>query len=174
MAPECVLRWDLSASAPALIHPRYGAMQISTDASDGVEFEVAAELASGRISGTVRVVRPADNPLAGRWTQVAERLCDQTAMQPPRTPIRELVFTAKGEFSVTWQPFEIYKDYWGTYGFDKSTATLTLQPQSSNFMPRNAGLTGKARMTDQGLLEVTGFLFGTRTESPSCQALFER
>ncbi len=38
----------------------------------------------------------------------------------------ELKLTAGGEFDVTWQPFEAYRDYWGTYTYDAATRRLVL------------------------------------------------
>jgi hypothetical protein len=46
-----------------------------------------------------------------------------------------MVFEADGTFTVTWTPFELYKDYWGTYDYDLASGALSLQVEGGNYIP---------------------------------------
>ncbi len=53
----------------------------------------------------------------------------------PELSIEELHFDADGSFSVTWIPFEVYKDYWGTYAYDLATGSISLSVAGGNYVP---------------------------------------
>ena len=53
----------------------------------------------------------------------------------PELSVQELHFDASGGFSVTWIPFEVYKDYWGTYTYDLATGALSLTVEGGNYVP---------------------------------------
>ncbi len=60
------------------------------------------------------------NPLVGGWRQSGWKLCEPTQSLPEGSldpPLEELLFKADGTFSVSWTPFESYKDYWGRYRY---------------------------------------------------------
>ena len=54
---------------------------------------------------------------------------------PAERSIGELEFRADGTFSVTWVPFETYRDYWGRYTLDLRTGRLNLQVETGNYVP---------------------------------------
>jgi hypothetical protein len=68
--------------------------------------------------------------------------------------IRELHFHDRG-FSVTYQPFEAYKDYWGTYEWNASDGTITLSIGEGNTKPAAFDGVGKARLVNEQLLELS-------------------
>src|SRR5262245_9308943 len=73
--------------------------------------------------------------LVGTWHQ-EEAACG-TAQ-----PVRELIFSADGRFSVTWLPFETYKDYWGAWRYDAATRVLTLSVENGNRVPSDIAPSG--------------------------------
>ena len=46
-----------------------------------------------------------------------------------------MIFRADGSFSVTWNPFETYTDYWGTYSFELDTGSIDFTITGGNRMP---------------------------------------
>ncbi len=64
--------------------------------------------------------RAQQNPIVGSWEEKGWRLCTPVQTLPADAmdkPILELLFNGDGTFSVTWLPFEKYKDYWGRYSY---------------------------------------------------------
>ena len=61
--------------------------------------------------------------------------CGGNEVVPVRA-IQELLFEADGTFSVTWTPFELYRDYWGKYEYELETGGLSLQVEGGNYTPR--------------------------------------
>jgi len=60
--------------------------------------------------------------------------CTGTSFVPVHL-IEELVFDADGTFTVTWFPFEVYKDYWGPYTYDLETGSIHLTALDGNYIP---------------------------------------
>lgn len=101
------------------------ALRIHDDAPLGVMTIVSADYQDHSIAGRIAIYDPDTMPLVGFWSQNTQE-CD------PDSIIRKLVFNADGTFSVTWEPFEVYKDYWGDYTFDTQSGQLTLDVKSGN------------------------------------------
>jgi hypothetical protein len=78
----------------------------------------------------------------------------------PSQPIRELVFRADGEFGVTWEPFELYRDYWGTYTYDLEQGSLDLSRFSGNYVPDDADGQGSFSLDEQGRLLLSEIWLG--------------
>jgi hypothetical protein len=96
--------------------------------------------ASGGAGGAVTCV-PATNAMeAGTWVEIAQIPCNGGAEHAPVFPIKEFILEwggdSAGRFKVTWQPFETYVDYWGSYTLDRGTA-LTLKPEDGNYIPKD-------------------------------------
>lgn len=66
-------------------------------------------------------------------------------------PVRELIFEADGHYSVTWLPFETYKDYWGRYRCDPHSRALSLTVEAGNYNPPDGALAGEVRVEDHPL-----------------------
>jgi hypothetical protein len=83
------------------------------------------------------------------------------------TPIGELEFTADGHFSVTWRPFETYKDYWGSFRLDPDTGALLLSVAGGNDIPAALDLQGKASMAADGALVLEDMFLGRPSWGPA-------
>ena len=139
--------------------------EISPDAAPGTMVMLSGTYDGHGLSGPVQVYRAADNPLVGTWHQ-SEEGC------PAESAVRELVFTGGGEFSVTWTPFESYKDYWGTYTYDAATGAISLDIESGNQVPDDAVTEGTATLTD-GALAFDRLFLGTPGQAAGpCRADF--
>lgn len=126
------------------------------------------------------IVRPTSaNPLVGYWRQSGWKFCTPVArltaeqMDPP---IDELWFRSDGTFTVTWVPFERYKDYWGHYTYDESTGALELAIEHGNYVPRDFVGKGTAKVEGQRLT-LDGVRLGTKkakNRPEVCQLTFSR
>ena len=112
--------------------------------------------------------------LVGLWRQV-EIEC--SGAQPSEL-VRELEFKAPGAFSVTFLPFETYRDYWGQVDFDPAAGRLTLTVEGGNQEPENAILSGSAHLEGDGRrLVLEGFNLGNAHHYNSgwpCRYVFAR
>ncbi|MFN7165003.1 MAG: hypothetical protein ACK4P2_09325, partial [Hyphomonas sp.] len=86
-------------------------------------------------------------------------------------PVRELIFHPDGTFSLTWTPFEIYKDYWGAYTFEDGR--LHLSPEDGNHIPADAAFAGTAEVAG-GALRLAPGLFGSPRQGVACAEPFSR
>lgn len=150
-----------------------GAVQLALTetATPGGSFELQARYGSkARMRDAVYVYDKARWPLEGIWSQPRD-LCVNGR-------IGELELS-RGGFSVTWQPFESYKDYWGSYTFERdegetAQGTLTLKTTGGNYLP--FGKTDhslKVKVEDDMLTMVDGN-FGSNRGSGICNAPFRR
>ena len=163
---EC---WGSPSVAPesaAKVTADGGGVQISPQATDGEQIPVSV-LVDGRVvKGAIRVVDPMAHPLAGRWIERSVR-CDAPQQTAGHQPIKELEFAADGRFSVTWAPFETYRDYWGSYAFDPKRGSLSFQVTGGNHVPVDLHLVGTARLSDtMHILTLSGLSLG-EPEGPS-------
>ena len=110
-------------------------------------------------------------PLQGIWSQ------DRS--QCGRRAIGELEIS-KARFSVTWQPFETYKDYWGTYDFEPaeegaSAGRLSLRIEGGNYIPDGAeSLTLEVSVDGDTLVVSEGSFGGEGYGARTCEAPFTR
>ena len=172
-------RWSVSPSNGATTDPVSGELTIDASVPSGSEFTVTAEVDDGQhaVTAKVYVYTPEGNPFVGFWREEAQFSCDDGAEVIPEFPIEELVFAADGSFAVTWQPFESYVDYWGTYEFDLLKGTLGLTITSGNFVPDDTDGEGQFAVDDPGNLVLTGLWLGTShstTGPPNCGHRFSR
>lgn len=163
--PNGCLQID-EVEGPGKLSADGAAVQVGADAASGANVFVRGHVGNSKISGRIIVYEPAVLPLVGRWSQ-REGECMGAE------PLRELVFNGDGTFTVTWAPFEVYKDYWGTYTFDAETGRLVLVPEGGNHVPTDAGLNGVALLDPEGLDPGAGF-FGSPMQGKSCSAPFRR
>ncbi|NEX92234.1 hypothetical protein G3573_05590 [Caulobacter sp. 17J65-9] len=172
--PQVCIKW-LRSSAPAYVRiARDGrSVRVSADAPPGLIVTLKAKVGTEVIEGKIRVVGTGEGPLAGTRRQTAVA-CE--GGPDPSTPVGELKFTAAGEFAVTWQPFEVYRDYWGTYVYDAATRRLTMNATDGNNVPAQLDLDGEARLLDDGSLALSGLWLGEPTPGAarSCNYTFGR
>lgn len=147
--------WSISPTAGASINPRTGLLRIDKDTPPGSVYTVTAAVHNGRAAPEidVHIYTLADSPLIGKWKERKQYACNNGEETTPAEPIRELVFDADGTFSVTWFPFEVYRDYWGTYSYENTTGDLRLIIDHGNYIPEDFDGTGNARLDeDQDLI----------------------
>jgi hypothetical protein len=113
-----------------------GVLKVAADASGGVTFRVYADIEHGRriVSNDVFVNTPQSNPLLGGWRQIAEIPCDGSSEIATAYPPLSLEFLGN-RFEAVWFGFEIYKDYWGFYTFDRTSKHVTLAVLYGNYVP---------------------------------------
>jgi len=151
--------WALDTKGLGTLDAKTGALAVAASARPGTRAKVNAELtvrgARQRLQSEVVVIDPAPQPWAGTWQESARLACDANgkAGGPDPTPtdkaplMRELVLNEDGSFTVTWFPFERYKDYWGTYTLDRKTGAVTFTVTGGNSVPPpGADLTGTLRI----------------------------
>lgn len=186
---EACVVWSIEPSgAGATIDAASGLLAVDPAAPHGATFVVTADVESGRRLLTIDVLVYTDegNPLAGLWTESGRLSCtrEEGEALPAEGGIGELVFRAEGRFAVTWRPFEVYKDYWGSYTFDAVTGALTLTVDGGNYVPPDVdgegtfSLPGGDAGTGEPSLVLHQIWLGTREREthvvPSCGHSFRR
>jgi hypothetical protein len=128
----------------------------------GAKFVVTAEIEQGRAQRQIPVFVYTDaaQPLVGFWKQQSKSDCEPGKTSLPEDVIHEMEFRADGSFSVTWTPFEVYRDYWGKYKFDPAVRSLSLQIEHGNYVPDDFHGAGRYRLKDKDTLELTGIYLG--------------
>lgn len=162
---RCTTDW--SVTGPATLSPDRTAVSIGADAAVGATVTVAFRHLGKPVGKQFRVVARDEVVLTGRYSQRSLEGC-----QAPE-PVRELEFQPENRFSVTFLPFESYRDYWGTYSFDPATRRLQLTVEGGNFVPPNLDLEGEAELAE-GRLRLSGLFLGSRDGSAQsgCTYLF--
>ena len=140
---------------------------ISPDLAPGTRVRLEGNYRGYALNGPVDIYAKAANPLVGMWRQDGSDCPDGTAIQ-------ELVFSGGGEFSVTWTPFEVYKDYWGSYAYDPETGAIRLEIESGNQVPDDVVTEGTVTL-DEGMMTFDTLYFGTPMDAEDgCRAGFPR
>ena len=171
---EAGVTWSVAPSEGASIDPATGVFTVAPSTPGGSVFTVSADVENGRriVTIDVYVYTPATNPFAGGvWHEETQIVCGTGQEITPQEQIGELVLDADGHFAVTWMPFEIYHDYWGTYTFDPDTGALELQIDGGNYIPPYFDGIGFYAFDDQGRLLLTDIWLGTPLNgsgSPAC------
>lgn len=157
--PACIT-WKVEPEGHGATISTEGLLKIDSVTPAGSKFLVTADIEQGRAQRQIVVLVYTDKtqPLVGFWRQQARYGCDR---QNKAEPINELEFRADGWFSVTWQPFETYRDYWGSYTTD-AKGGIFLQVAQANFMPQDFRGSGKYRVNKDGTLEMSGLYLGDK------------
>ena len=176
---DACVQWSVAPADGASIDGD-GLLTVDEGAAEGTVYTVTADVEDGRRILTVDVTAyvPIEASIVGYWTEVSQIPC----MGPPDpvTPesiIYELQFVDTGEFRVTWQPFELYVDYWGTWTYDEGTGALSMSVSGGNYEPPDLDLDGTATVdAGTGQLTLTDMWLGTpqRGVAPAqCGHVFE-
>jgi len=173
--------WSISPTVGATIDPHTGYFTVDKDTPHGTVYTVTADVENGRASPTidVYVYTLEENPLIGRWREEKQYSCsDGEEIIPGQDQgIGELQFDADGTFSVTWFPFEVYKDYWGAYSYEKNSAELILFVEDGNYVPDDLDGSGYAVVDGSDHLLLREMWLGMRQFQPNgtnCGHLFVR
>jgi hypothetical protein len=183
-APEplpasCRAAWSVEPAGAASIDAA-GRLTVPAGTPVGTAFLAAAMLNGGRARREVRVADPEPSPIVGTWRQAGKAECGGAAVASDTMAIQELIIRPTGQFSVTWLPFETYKDYWGRYEYDRAPGRLKLQVEGGNRVPPGIDLDGRATV-ENGRLVMRDIWLGTPSRSadapaggPSCTISFGR
>ncbi len=161
---EACVDWSVAPAEGASIDAD-GLVSVDASATAGTIYTVTADVEDGRRILTIDLPAyvPVEAPLVGFWSEVGQIPC----MGPPDpvTPesiIYELQFVDTGDFRVTWMPFELYVDYWGTWTWDEGTGALSMTVAGGNYEPVDLDLDGTASVDEaSGQLTLTDMWLGT-------------
>jgi hypothetical protein len=154
---RCTSGWRVTG--PATLAADRTTVAIAPDAPPGAIVQVEFRHAGKPVELRFRVVAKDEIVLTGRYTQQSLEGCGGVE------PVRELEFQPENRFSVTFMPFETYRDYWGSYAFDPATGRLRLTVGGGNFVPPNLDLEGEAEFA-AGRLRLKDMFLGSR-DGPS-------
>ncbi len=91
-----------------------------------------------------------DGPLSGLWSSDEATRCEDGQTVDSR--IGEVRFEG-ASFDVTYVPFEVYRDYWGTYEFDATSGAIRFEVGGGNKPPPpSQDLDGVARLAQDTLV----------------------
>lgn len=156
----------VAVTGPARLGPGGLTILIDEDAASGAAIQVQGRVGEASLSGRMLVYLEEALPLVGRWAQ-PEAACAAAGAEP----VRELIFHPDGTFSLTWTPFEIYKDYWGSYAFEDGR--LQLSTEGGNHIPADAAFAGPADLSG-GVLRLAPGLLGSPRQGAACAEPFSR
>src|SRR5947209_1153962 len=149
-----------------------GLLKIDPATTPDSRFVVTADIEKGRTQRTIPVVVYTDktHPLVGFWRQTGFQCKPVGGTNMPVTgTIEELEFRASGWFSVTWTPFEVYKDYWGTYKIDPASNSFSLKIERGNYVPQVFHGDGTYKLTNPSTLEFQDIFLGVEHKADNQQ-----
>lgn len=149
---EACVAWSVTGEG-ASIDPG-GVLDIDPATAPGTIVTVTADIEDGRrvLTADFEVYVPLQGSILGFWDELSQLPCDGGEAFTPDPIIGELVFSDTGEFSVTWTPFEVYYDYWGTFTWDEGTGALVLTVEGGNYVPPDIDGEGTAMIVDGELV----------------------
>lgn len=156
-----------------------GTLAVDRAVPDGTVITVRADIArtGDLVTARIHVYSREAQPLVGLWRETRQIACEVDEEFTPQEPIGELRLDADGTFSVTWHPFEIYRDYWGTYEANLGTGELLLTVTGGTIEPADVDGTGTFEIREDGSLVLRGIWLGSppdATSSPQCGHRFTR
>lgn len=166
LPPRCVSDWKITG--PARLHEDHSGFAIDPNARPGEEIIVSFKLGERLAEHRALVVARDAVVLTGTRRQTGVSGCEGAAQ------VGELEF-GPNHFAVTFQPFETYKDYWGTYTFDAASGALRLTVTGGNNVPPNLDLEGTARVENGHVVLDDVFLGNPRVSAPprgACKYVF--
>lgn len=183
--PACAT-WKVEPEGKGATIDAGGLLKIDSKTPAGSKFIVTADIEQGRAQRQIPVVvyTAETQPLVGLWKQQTSSNCGTQKESAQPDIINELEFRADGWFSVTWTPFETYRDYWGSYAADNRNHNLSLKIDQGNYVPKDFRGAGKFKLVDNNTLELNGLYLGSSRRSgagntvakvpQSCRFLFTR
>ncbi|RZI99411.1 MAG: hypothetical protein EON90_11645 [Brevundimonas sp.] len=158
---KCFSRW--TSSNPAVtVEAGRAKIVIGPDAVPGQDVEITGTAGERTVRTHFRIA-PAGGPvLTGFWSQESVD-CHGPV---PGEPLRELRFNSEGGFAVTFVPFEVRQDYWGSVEFDPAAGRIGFVVDRGNDVPANLMLKGRARVENENQLLIDGVYFGGLDVAP--------
>lgn len=154
---RCVTDW--AVTGPATLSADRTTLTIAPDAPVGSTVKISFRHEGERVVAELKVIGRDAIVLTGIYSQKAVTGCQAT------DPVRELEFSPGDRFSVTYYPFETYRDYWGTYTFDPATKRIAMKVEGGNFVPPGLDLEGEVDFS-AGKLVLKGLFLGARNVPP--------
>lgn len=151
--PEFLKAWTAQPAGQVSIAKDGKSMTVLDTSTPGTEVTISATYCDKPFARTIRIVGRNEIVLAGMWHQESVSCTGET----PTEPVREFDISDRDGFSITYAPFESYKDFWGDVAFDAKAGTLGMTIKDGNRVPSGAKLSGKASMTPEGKLVLDGF-----------------
>jgi hypothetical protein len=151
---DCTSDWSVSDPSLATLAEDRKSLSIAPDAAPGATVTISYRIKGESVTASLVVVAKDAFVITGRRGQRSAEGCEGYVS------IGELEFTAGGGFSVTFRPFESYKDYWGSYLLHQETGSLTLSVTGGNLTPPSLDLEGKARIANDGALVLEDMYLG--------------
>lgn len=155
---ELLTRWRASPAGAATFSPDGATVTVADSVAPGSALTLTALFCGQEeVTKTVPVVGRDEPVIVGFWRQES---AECAAGMPRHDPVKELAFEANGDFSVTYFPFESYRDYWGTHVFDHRTGAIDMTVTGGNKTPVNPGLSGRARLESDKRLVLENVYLG--------------
>lgn len=167
---EACETWRIEPVTPGVSVGEDGRVTVADGVPPGTEFRVVATLGDGterEAGAVVDVYDPAAHPFTGGWwSEVSYRCGDGAVVE---NPIGEVWFCGP-RYSVTFFPFEVYKDYWGQYTYAPGSGRIRFEVAGGNQVPADdADLSGVVLQPSDDVLVLEGLSFGSRTSTvPLC------
>jgi hypothetical protein len=167
---ELLTGWKATPAGQVNLARDGSKLTVLQTATPGTDVTLSASFCGQRdITRTIRIVGKDEPVLTGLWREQSKVCTSET----PKDPVRELEIKDLGDFSITYFPFESYRDFWGKAQFDAKAGTLTLTITGGNRVPANADLSGKATLTPGGQLILSDvFLSEPQTTGGVCTYTF--
>jgi hypothetical protein len=176
---DACVAWSVAPAVGARIDAVTGELTVEAATPHGTVYTVTADVEADRriLSRSVFVYTPAGNPFKGTWREEAQLDCRRGREVAPEVRIEELILSASGSFYVTWQPFEIRRDYWGRYAYDLETRGFNLTVENGSYIPPDVRGSGRFSWDAAGDLVLEDIWLGTpsRGQAPArCGHRFRR
>jgi hypothetical protein len=175
-APQACATFQLGEGSPATIDG--DVLAIDPKARHGLPVVVEAKIpgVARAVTGQFRVFDASVNPVAGMWHEVNALPCKGQKKPTLVDEVREFELRPNGNFSVTFRPFETYRDYWGHYAYDSKEGTIELSIEEGNFIPTDFQGRGRFTFDKDGNMRVDGLWLGAQAgmakNHPNCGYVF--
>lgn len=152
--PELLTGWKATPAGQVDLSRDGSKFTVLPTAAPGTDVTLSASFCGQRdITRTIRVVGKDELVLTGAWREQSKVCTGET----PQDPVNELEFKDTGDFSITYFPFESYRDFWGKAEFDAKSGALAMTTTGGNRVPDSADLSGTVTLKDEKTLILEGF-----------------
>lgn len=169
--------WSIEPAHGAAIDAESGLLTIDNTVVHGSQYKVTANIENGRklLEKTIFIFTEEANPFAaGAWREIAQISCQDGSEFEPVERIGEVTFNAAGKIYVTWHPFEVYHDYWGTYSYDLALETFDFSVEDGNYIPADMDTSGYFEIDSNGDLIMRDIWLGSPRDNPAERACGHR